>query len=129
MGHGAQSGIIVAIVIAIVAIIILSFWIFYGRKTRRKKISNREIEVLPLQATHRSHSNYNRPTTEHMPVTGGDAPPPRYDQMVPPQHQRLAGGMSPFGEEEAGIVANGKTPLSEISFENVVFVHTHPKAH
>ena len=54
---------------------------------------------------------------------GGDAPP-SYEEVVPP-HLRVATGpprMLHGGEAEAddGVVADGKTPLSEIPFEDVV---------
>jgi hypothetical protein len=56
---------------------------------------------------------------------GGDAPP-SYEEIVPPQHVRLAGGVrrEPEVEAEDGMVADGKTPLSEIPFEDVVLDHT-----
>lgn len=64
---------------------------------------------------------------------GMDVPPPQYEEHVPPAHQRLAGGMprrgdqiQPMPEEEEGMgmVADGKTPLSEIPFEDVVLTPT-----
>jgi len=44
--------------------------------------------------------------------------------VVPPQHQTLAGGIAPVRTsvppgEEFNVVADGKTPLSEIPFEDV----------
>ena len=53
---------------------------------------------------------------------GGDAPPPRYEEVVPAQHQRLAGGIAHVrpNDEEEGVISDGKTPLSEIPFEDVV---------
>ena len=77
---------------------------------------------------------------------GGTDAPPRYEEQVPPAHQRLAGGMvrrgggggghhhhnqiSPMQEEEdgMGMVADGKTPLSEIPFEDVVLTPTRSQA-
>lgn len=66
---------------------------------------------------------------------GLDVPPPQYEEHVPPAHQRLAGGMArrgdqmqiqPMVEEDdgMGVVADGKTPLSEIPFEDVVLTPT-----
>ena len=50
--------------------------------------------------------------------------PPQYEEVVPPAHQSLAGGMrnSIMSDDEAGmgVVADGKMPLSEIPFEDVV---------
>jgi hypothetical protein len=54
---------------------------------------------------------------------GGDAAPPRYEEVVPAAHLRVAVGMVRMphdGEDEEGMVADGKTPLSEIPFEDVV---------
>jgi hypothetical protein len=52
---------------------------------------------------------------------GGDAPPPSYEEVVAP-HLRVATGPPRLvvgGETEDGVVADGKTPLSEIPFEDV----------
>lgn len=62
---------------------------------------------------------------------GGSDAPPSYEEAVPATHQRLAGGVvqrggpisfaPPVDEEDgAGMVADGKMPLSEIPFEDVV---------
>jgi hypothetical protein len=50
----------------------------------------------------------------------GDLPPPQYAEVVPPQHQTIAGGITHVREEEEGVISDGKTPLSEIPFEDVV---------
>jgi hypothetical protein len=50
----------------------------------------------------------------------GDAPPPQYAEVVPPRHTRIAGGVTNVREEEEGVISDGKTPLSEIPFEDVV---------
>ncbi len=56
---------------------------------------------------------------------GPEAPPPRYEEVVPSQHQTIAGGIAHVRDDDErnvadGIVADGKTPLSEIAFEDVV---------
>lgn len=66
-------------------------------------------------------------------VRGGSDAPPSYEEIVPATHQRIAGGMNhrgmptgnyttaPLDEEDGeGMVADGKMPLSEIPFEDVV---------
>ena len=53
-------------------------------------------------------------------VAGFGEAPPKYEEVVPIQHQKLAGGMAHEGAGEDGIVADGKTPLSEMTFEDVV---------
>jgi hypothetical protein len=56
-----------------------------------------------------------------------DDAPPSYEEVVPPQHQRLAGGIpnntNTTSEEDDAVVSDGKTPLSEIPFEDVVLDH------
>ena len=61
------------------------------------------------------------PSGGHLRPGGG--PPPRYEEAVPPQHQRIAGGLESVRDEEEGIISDGKTPLSEIPFEDVVLTH------
>lgn len=118
MGHGLKSGVIVATVIGLVLVFLLSIWFCCGggkARWRRKASSNEDAGVLPLHTVPR----------EDQPHNIGDAPPPRYEEVVPSQHQRLAGGISHTrDDEEAGMVADGKTPLSEIPFEDVVLEHT-----
>jgi hypothetical protein len=53
----------------------------------------------------------------------GDPPPPQYEETVPHQHQTIAGGITHVREEEEGVISDGKTPLSEIPFEDVVLDH------
>lgn len=48
-----------------------------------------------------------------------------YAEVAPPEHQTVAGGMRDANEvqrieEESAVVSDGKTPLSEIPFEDVV---------
>jgi len=56
---------------------------------------------------------------------GGDAPP-SYEEVVAPQHRRLAGGIpniNTTSEDDDAVVSDGKTPLSEIPFEDVMLDH------
>jgi hypothetical protein len=53
----------------------------------------------------------------------GDPPPPQYEETAPHQHQTIAGGITHVREEEEGVISDGKTPLSEIPFEDVVLDH------
>lgn len=125
MGHGVRGGIIIVVVAGIIAIAVFSAWFCRG-KGKWKWGSDGENGVLPLHAVQRNQSTRNGPYEEQLQAAGGDVAPPRYEEVVPPQHQRLAGGISHNREEEeAGVVADGKTPLSEIPFEDVVLDHTH----
>lgn len=119
LGHGVKSGVAICIVVGILAVIIISLWFYCCRKKRDR--SPDENRGLPL------HTVNNVPNVEQSAV-GGDAPPPRYEEVIPPQHQRLAGGISHVREDEEGMIADGKTPLSEIPFEDVVLDHTNSPA-
>jgi hypothetical protein len=85
--------------------------------------------VAARGAVGRSMSNVQR----HMSLRGGGSDaPPTYEECVPPTHQRLAGGMVQRGgpiqfvpmqveeEDGAGMVADGKMPISEMPLEDVV---------
>jgi hypothetical protein len=121
MGNGVHAGVIIAIVIGIVAVAVFSIRFCCGKGKWKESSEN---GVLPLHAVQRNRSIRNPPSESQQQIVGGDAPPPRYEEVVPPQHQRLAGGISHNREEEeAGMVADGKTPLSEIPFEDVVLDH------
>ena len=48
-----------------------------------------------------------------------------YAEVAPPEHQTVAGGIRDANEvqrveDESAVVSDGKTPLSEIPFEDVV---------
>lgn len=126
MGPGVKGGIAVSALIFIVIVIFLSFWFCCGghRKWKKSRVDG-EQRGLPLH-------NVNNPSVPHGPNAAGiqargEAPPPRYEEVVPPQHQRLAGGMPVAhvrNEEDEGMIADGKTPLSEIPFEDVVLDRT-----
>jgi hypothetical protein len=53
-----------------------------------------------------------------------EAPPPTYAEITPPQHTFIEGGITHVRDEEEGIISDGKTPLSEIPFEDVVLDYT-----
>lgn len=50
--------------------------------------------------------------------------PPLYAEVAPPQHTTISGGITHVREEEEGIISDGKTPLSEIPFEDVILDHS-----
>lgn len=52
---------------------------------------------------------------------GGEAPPPRYEEVVS-LHNRAPGGgiLLVSADDEAGVVADGKMPISEMALEDVV---------
>ena len=60
-------------------------------------------------------------------MMGAEAAPPKYEEVAPPQHQSIAGRISVDSreQEESGMVADGKTPLSEIPFEDVMLNYVH----
>jgi hypothetical protein len=66
------------------------------------------------------HTSPNKPRREG--VEKGETSPLRYEKVLLPQHDTVVGGITHNREEEA-IVADGKTPLSEIPFEDVVLDH------
>ncbi|KAH8596417.1 hypothetical protein B0O99DRAFT_593735 [Bisporella sp. PMI_857] len=112
--YPVKTGMIIAIVIGIFLIVFLSFWYCCRGKARMaRRMAGRENAVLPL------HTIASQQPREQPAATGRDAPPPSYEEAVPPQHQRLAGGISLRSEEEDSMVADGKTPLSEIPFEDI----------
>lgn len=120
--HGARIAIVLAAILGIILVIVFSMWFCCNCCGRRKKrrSQDRAVEngVLPM------HTIQNR-GVEEAAATGrpaGDAPP-SYEEVVPPQHQRLAGGIpniNTTSEEDDAVVSDGKTPLSEIPFEDVV---------
>lgn len=153
MGGYAHNAIIVCAIIGVIMIIFCSIWFCCGccglRKTSHRQRqrpplphagSSRDT-ILPMHTiqspapaiqnrlSSRLHSNrFSRSHNNPYPQAGGlggDAPP-SYEEVVPPEHVRLAGGMrrNPEMEAEDGMVADGKTPLSEIPFEDVVLDQT-----
>jgi len=124
--HGAKAGVGIAITIGVIIIVVMSVWFCCGccgLRIRRKK--RREgLRAPPID------------TQRQVPlatITPGPAPPPtsdappQYEEAVPPRHQHIAGGARhgvEEHEEEAGVISDGKTPLSEIAFEDVVLDHS-----
>lgn len=120
-----QSAVIVIVVLGVCATVGISVWFCCGGKRKWKKTTNsagrHDAGRLPLHTVHRR--SVHEPIGA-VQVAGGEAPPPRYELVVPPQHQRLAGGVSHVRDEaEDGMVADGKTPLSEIPFEDIMLDH------
>jgi hypothetical protein len=126
LAHGVKAAVFVMIVFAV--IVCIGAYFFYRRRYRqRQQIQNRNGDIrrgygdpvngergLPLH-------NLQTPPAVHME---GEDSPPQYAEVVPPQHQRIAGGITNVREEEEGIISDGKTPLSEIAFEDVVLERT-----
>ena len=118
-------------------IVFLSFWFCCGGRARwaRKQEARRTAEAearaeaggLPLY-TIRNGRNA-QPGVNRAPEVGADAPPV-YEEVAPPQHQTVARGVRSEedvqrAEVEEAVVSDGKTPLSEIPFEDVV-LERHP---
>jgi hypothetical protein len=78
---------------------------------QNQQLQNRSVVLSNLPVAHLAAQNGPVP---------GDAPPPQYQEAVPPRHQTIAGGITHVREEEEGVISDGKTPLSEIPFEDVV---------
>jgi hypothetical protein len=75
--------------------------------------------ILPLHNIEsRSPSNAYPPPT--------NALPPSYEETVSPRNQAPPAGMH-FGQrvDDDGLIPDGKTPLSEIAFEDVVLDRPH----
>lgn len=58
----------------------------------------------------------SRDTAQHGHREGADGAPPRYEEVV---HAGIAPVVLRTNDEEDSVVADGKTPLSEIPFEEV----------
>jgi hypothetical protein len=116
MAQGAKGGVIFVIVIGVMLIIAFCCGCCGLRARRRKRIEATENanRSVPLHTVHNQATDVNRG------VPLGEVPPPRYEESVPLQHQRIEGGITHVREEEEGIISDGKTPLSEIPFEDVV---------
>lgn len=130
MGRGVKEGVIVLILMGVAAIVFASVWFCCGGKKRwaKRKAARREATGLPLHSITSQSQEQSReppqPVTQPVAQPVEDLPPPSYEEVVPAQHQRLAGGLPLRDEEEDGMVVDGKTPLSEIPFEDVVLDHS-----
>ncbi|KAH6722240.1 hypothetical protein DL95DRAFT_96569 [Leptodontidium sp. 2 PMI_412] len=121
---GTKAGMGIAIAFGILIIVIVSTWYCCGccglRARRRKR---REGTRAPDINTQRPVP-LNTMNSNTAPPPAGDAPP-QYEEAVPPRHQHIAGGARYIREdEEEGVISDGKTPLSEIPFEDVVLDHS-----
>lgn len=136
MEKGTHVGVILSIIAGIVLIVALSFWFCCGGRAwwSRKHDHHTDAGGLPLYTVRNgrnTQAGVHRPGNEGMGGLGGDAPPV-YEEVAPPQHQTLARGVGLRSAEEVqreeveeAVVSDGKTPLSEIPFEDVV-LERHP---
>ncbi|KAF4625279.1 hypothetical protein G7Y89_g12889 [Cudoniella acicularis] len=124
---GGKIGIALTIVIVILAIIIGSAWYCcnccgYRTKRRRRNLPPQGFAregILPLHTIPSANTIPNPRSIAVPPTMSADVPPPSYEEAVPRQHQRILNNR----DEEDGVIADGKTPLSEIPFEDVVLEH------
>lgn len=124
--HGAKIAIIMAAILGLFLVIFFSAWFCCNccglrRKKRRTAARAEGNGELPLHTI--QNRGVDEAATTGRPIS--DAPP-TYEEAVPAQHQRLAGGISntiTTSEEDDAVVSDGKTPLSEIPFEDVVLDH------
>lgn len=121
MEHGTHIGVIVSIIIGIIFIVFFSFWFCCGGRawwSKHHGSHRTDAGELPLYAV---RGGRNTQAGVNRAEDGIDAPP-TYAEVAPPEHQTVAGGMRNEVErqEEEAVVSDGKTPLSEIPFEDVV---------
>lgn len=129
---GAKAGILAAIVISAIIVLAIAIWYCCGccglRKARARRNAIRRpsagSDTMPL--SDRQGNSRTLVYTPTIPVSTSpppmrEAPPPLYTENTPPQHTSIQGGITHARDEEAaGVVSDGKTPLSEIPFEDVV---------
>jgi hypothetical protein len=144
LGHSAHHAIIACVILGGIAVLFFAAWHFRPGRSRSRPSQSQDAGpagagagagILPLHHIRRPAARREAAREDGGQAggfvsvglpPGGDAPPPRYEEVVTAQHQRLAGGMaatSHVAEAEDGMVADGKTPLSEIPFEDVVLDH------
>jgi hypothetical protein len=129
LAGGARTGVVCVVVFGVLCLILFSAWFCcgccHGRRCgrRRSRPATQENRGdLPL-------STMGGAVRSERPGEGGvdaDPPPPQYAEAVPPQHQTIEGGITHVREEreeEEGIISDGKTPLSEIPFEDIALGH------
>jgi hypothetical protein len=134
MAQGAHVGVIVSIVFGVLLIILFSIWFCCGGRAlwsshQHRHEQSTEAGELPLYTV---RGGRNTQPGVHRPEQGGGDAPPIYAEVPPPEHQTVAGGIRGESEvqrleDEAAVVSDGKTPLSEIPFEDVV-LERHPSA-
>jgi hypothetical protein len=130
MGHGTHVGVVCSIIFGIFLIIAFSFWFCCGGRawwSKRHESNPPDAGVLPLYTV---PNGRNTQAAVHRAEEGGPDAPPTYAEVAPPEHQTVAGGIRDANEmqrieEESAVVSDGKTPLSEIPFEDVV-LERHP---
>jgi hypothetical protein len=128
VSSSAHIGVIISIILAILVIALLSFyfccggrawWSHHHSTAAPPSAINPDLDALPL---------YHFPGTQTLSRRSADEgrgmsdAPPLYAEVAPPEHQTLARGTRRSEEEqrqEAAVVSDGKTPLSEIQFEDV----------
>lgn len=112
----------VIMVVGVLLLAAIGMWYCY-RKGQRKRILAENSRIgdnfrsegsLPL------HNIRSPPPVHRAAGVEGEEPPPMYAEVIQPGHQRIAGGITNVREEEEGIISDGKMPLSEIAFEDVV---------
>ncbi|PBP18076.1 hypothetical protein BUE80_DR010961 [Diplocarpon rosae] len=120
---GTKAGIGISIAAGVLVIILFSVWFCCGCCGLRARSRKRHAEVT------RASESSNQHLVPLSNIQNGDAgagnpPPPLYEEAVPPQHRHIAGGATQLNEEEEGVISDGKTPLSEFPFEDVVLDHS-----
>jgi hypothetical protein len=126
---GLASGAKIAICLVVVGIgiiVLASIWCCCGCCIGGRRCGKRQIPPgqgnrgdLPLSTM----PGAERRGRQDDRAIDGDLPPPQYEETAPHQHQTIAGGITHVREEEEGVISDGKTPLSEIPFEDVVLDH------
>jgi hypothetical protein len=133
MQIGAKAAVVIGMIFGVIFIIAFSMWFCCGccgvRDKRRGMAPNgaRRIPlntettgtILPLHTIQSTD-----PSRQRSPPTNPS--PPSYEEVVSPRNQAPPGGMlhsRPM--EDDGMIADGKTPLSEIVFEDVVLDRPH----
>lgn len=132
--YGITVGHKIAIIVGTLVFIAVLFfglwwWCFGGReKQRQRRMNSQGLPLqnqlpplpppVPLDTLSSAHSS------QRHGLVAGEMPPPQYEEAVPPRHQTIAGGITHVRQEEEGIISDGKTPLSEIPFEDVVITST-----
>ncbi|CZT44126.1 uncharacterized protein RSE6_04254 [Rhynchosporium secalis] len=122
---GARAGVGIAIAIGVLIIVMISVWFCCGCCGLRKRRKERREGLRAPDTITQSPLPLNTVTPGSVPPKASDAPP-EYEEAVPPRHQHIAGGARHGIEEEEqpGVISDGKTPLSEIPFEDVVLDHS-----
>jgi hypothetical protein len=121
MASGTHVGVIASIIVGIFLIIFFSFWFCCGGRawwSRKHEAQRADARGLPLYTIQNGRSA--QPGVHRVEDGGADAPP-IYAEVAPPEHQSVMRGTNEVRvEEEDAVVSDGKTPLSEIPFEDVV---------